>query len=101
MVSEQKNNIWLFVGLLLACFAFSVEIRYRQFETWEKTPLAFFVGERPLMTTLDAPHFLRSAREYNEGKYGKDTFQTYPGHSEKFQASLIPTECTDRSPDQY
>ena len=67
---EKKNNIWLFVGMLLCCFAFSVGVRYQQFETWKLTPQAYFVGEKPMMTTLDAPFWLRWAREYNE-----DVFQ--------------------------
>ena len=59
---ERKNNIWLFVPVLLACFAVSAGVRYHQFETWELTPQAYFVGERPMMTTLDAPYWLRWAK---------------------------------------
>ena len=70
---EMKNNFWLFIGVLLACFLVSALVRYQQFETWKKTPAAYFVGERPMMTTLDAPFWLRLAREYkdeyNDGKY--------------------------------
>ena len=68
---ERKNNIWLFVAILLACFAVSVGVRYQQFETWKKAPTLYFVDERPLMTTLDAPYWLRWAREYNEGNVEK------------------------------
>jgi hypothetical protein len=95
LFESNNNNVWLFLGVLLACFAVSAGVRYQQFETWKQTPQAYFVGERPMMTTLDAPSFLRNAREYNEGILGKDTLQTYPGHSEIFNASLIPTEFTD------
>ena len=66
---EWKFNIWLFVGVLLACFAVSVGVRYQQFETWKQSPVAYFVGERPMMTTLDAPYWLRLARVYNEGVF--------------------------------
>ena len=52
---EWKYNVWLFVGVLLACFAVSVGVRFQQFETWKENPQAYFVGERPMMTTLDAP----------------------------------------------
>ena len=69
---ELKNNTWLFVVVLLACFAVSVGVRYQQFETWKENPQAYFVGERPMMTTLDAPHWLRWAREYNEGILGQN-----------------------------
>ena len=66
-IFEFKYNVWLFVVILLACFAVSVGVRYQQFETWKENPPAYFVGERPMMTTLDAPYWLRLAREYNEG----------------------------------
>ena len=67
-----KYNSWLLAGVLLVCFLVSVGVRYQQFETWEKIPSAYFVGKRPMMTTLDAQYWLRWARGYNEGTYGKD-----------------------------
>ena len=77
---DRKNNIWLFVAVLLACFAVSAGVRYQQFETWKLTPQAYFVGERPMMTTLDAPYWLRWAREYNEGVYRrKGGLRVYQG----------------------
>ena len=77
---EWKYNVWLFVGVLLACFAVSVGVRYQQFETWKENPPAYFVGERPMMTTLDAPFWLRLAREYNEGTFRQnDRVRGYPG----------------------
>ena len=88
---DFKNNSLLFAGVLLVCFAVSVETRYQQFETWEKTPTAFFVGERPMMTTLDAPYWLRWAREYNEGTFGKinDSLREYPEGTETFRKKFI------------
>ncbi len=81
-----ENNFWLFFGVLLVCFAVSVGIRYQQFVTWKKTPEMFFVGERPMMTTLDAPYWLRMAREYNEGTFGmKDYLRNYPKSTETFR----------------
>ena len=68
-LSGRKFNVWLFVGVLLACFVVSAMVRYQQLEAWEQTPQTYYVGERPMMTTLDAPHWLRWAREYNEGVY--------------------------------
>ena len=89
---ESKNNSWLFfVVVLLACFAVSAGVRYQQFETWKKTPAAYFVGERPMMTTLDAPYWLRYARKYNEGTFGKDELRIYPESTEHFKASLAPS----------
>ena len=32
---EWKNNVWLFVGVLFACFAVSSGVRFWQLETWK------------------------------------------------------------------
>ncbi|MEC8157520.1 MAG: hypothetical protein VX080_11020, partial [SAR324 cluster bacterium] len=69
---------------LLVCYAVSVNVRYQQFVSWQKNPKAYFVGDRPMMTTLDAPYWLRWAREYNEGIYGKDELRNYPSGSSEF-----------------
>jgi len=90
---NKKHNSWLFVMVLLACFVISVGVRYQQFEIWKATPANYFVGERPMMTTLDAPYWLRLAREYNEGVYGIDILRNYPGQVEYYRA--IPTEFAD------
>jgi len=83
---EFKNNIWMFLTVLLACFSVSVGVRYKQFETWKLTPHAYFVGERPMMTTLDAPHWLRWARAYNDGVFGlKDELRLYPEGTDTFE----------------
>ena len=101
---EWKYNVWLFVGVLLACFAVSVGVRYQQFETWKENPQAYFVGERPMMTTLDAPFWLRLAREYNEGTYlQNDRVRSYPGGTETFRELSvkkisIPLSYTDPTP---
>jgi len=96
-----KNNSLLFAGVMLVCFGVSVGARYYQFEVWEKNSTAYFVGERPLMTTLDAPYWLRWAREYNEGTYGeKGGLREYPESTETFNEKLvkelsIPLKYTD------
>ena len=72
---EFNNNVWLFGSVLLGIFAFSMGVRFQQFETWKLTPQAYFVGERPLMTTLDAPFWIRLAREYNEVTFGGEALQ--------------------------
>ena len=93
---ERKNNVWLFVGVLVACFAVSTGVRYQQFETWKLTPQTYFVGERPMMTTLDAPYYLRWAREYNEGVYGqKSGLRGYPESTETFQENSVPEKYID------
>ena len=97
MPLERKYNSFLFAGVLLICFLISVGVRYQQFETWETTPSAYFVGERPMMSTLDAPYWLRWAREYNEGTYGqKGALSNYPKNTETFQDRTIPQKFRDR-----
>jgi undecaprenyl-diphosphooligosaccharide--protein glycosyltransferase len=101
---DRKYNFLLFAGVLLACFLVSVGVRYQQFETWGKTPAAYFVGERPMMTTLDAPYWLRMAREYNEGTYGqKDGLRDYPISTDTFKEMSakglnLPLKYTDQTP---
>ena len=76
---EFKNNVCLFGAVLLGVFAVSVVERFQQFETWKENPQAYFVGERPMMTTLDAPYWLRLAREYTERKSRlNDSLRNYP-----------------------
>ena len=89
-ILKSKNNFWLFTCVLILCFAFSAGVRFQQFEAWKKAPAAFFVGERPLMTTLDAPYWLRWAREYNEGIFiEKGVLRGYPENTEEFNKHLI------------
>ena len=101
---DRKNNSLLFAVVLLVCFLVSVLVRYQQFETWEKTPAAYFVGERPMMTTLDAPYWLRWAKEYNEGTYGqKDGLRGYPESTDTFKEISakelsLPLKYTDQTP---
>lgn len=88
---EVKNSTLLFFGVLLTCFAVSAGVRYQQFETWMKTPQAYFVGERPMMTTLDAPYWLRLAREYNEGISRQQSgLRRYPESTETYRESPVP-----------
>ena len=104
MPLNKKYNVWLFAGALLVCFVVSAVVRYQQLETWEKTPAAYFVGERPMMTTLDAPYWLRWAREYNNGTYGqKGGLRGYPESTETFQKMSvkefpIPLKYADPTP---
>ena len=88
-----QNNFWLFFSVLLVCFSVSVGVRYQQFETWKKTPASFFVGERPMMTTLDAPYWLRWAREYNEKTYGqKNDLRYYPESTDTLEEMFVNTK---------
>ena len=99
--AECKYNPWLFAVLLQICFLVSAGFRYQQFEIWEKTPTVYFVDERPMMTTLDAPYWLRWAREYNEGTYGADYLRSYPVGSEKFLSMSVPPKFKDSTTFHY
>jgi undecaprenyl-diphosphooligosaccharide---protein glycotransferase len=93
---EYKNNVWLFGAVLLGVFAVSTWTRYQQFATWEKTPGVYFVGERPMMTTLDAPHWLRVAREYNDGVFRqKNGLRQYPERTDDFREQGVPEKYRD------
>ena len=51
------------------------------------------------MSTLDAPFWLRWAREYNEGTYGKtDHLNSYPNNTETFKELSVPKKFLDSSP---
>ncbi|MDC0229376.1 hypothetical protein OAK48_00225 [Deltaproteobacteria bacterium] len=96
MIREKKDNVLLFIVVLLACFMVSAGVRFQQFETWKKSPDAYFVGDRPMMTTLDAPYWLRLAREYNEGIYRqKDNLHGYPEETEAFREMSVPQKFRD------
>ena len=95
LMPRWNYSPWIFLLALLVCYAVSVNVRYQQFVSWQKNPKAYFVGDRPMMTTLDAPYWLRWAREYNEGIYGKDELRNYPSGSSEFsekQNGRIPDE---------
>ena len=86
----------LFLLALLVCYGISVNVRYQQLETWKQNPQQFFVGEQPLMTTLDAPYWLRWAKEYRDGEfYGRCHKRSYPSSTQWFreqQAQIIASE---------
>jgi hypothetical protein len=95
LMPRWNYSPWIFLLALLVCYAVSVNVRYQQFVSWQKNPKAYFVGDRPMMTTLDAPYWLRMAREYNEGIYGKEELRNYPSGSIEFsekQDGRIPDE---------
>ena len=105
LMPDWNYSPWVFMVALLICYAISVHVRYQQFTTWQKNPGAYFVGERPMMTTVDAPHWLRLARKYNEGTFGSgfggtDELRLYPAGTKEFndkqkQKNFIPQEYRD------
>ena len=86
----------LFLVVLLVCYGITVNVRYQQLQTWEQNPQQFFVGEQPLMTTLDAPFWLRWAKEYRDGEfYGTGHKRSYPTNTQWFreqQAQILVNE---------
>ena len=93
---QFKNNVWLFGLVLFGVFAVSSGVRYQQFETWKQAPSAYFVGNRPMITTLDAPLWLRIAREYNEGVYlEKNSLRGYPESTDIFREQGVPDKYRD------
>ena len=100
LFTNWKYNSWLFAVVLLLCFAFSAGVRFQQFEIWEKAPNVYFVEERPLMTTLDAPFWFRLAREYNGVKFDAEVLQRKKRKEpeQTKNTKSIPTEFLDHSP---
>ena len=100
LLTDCKYNSWFFAGVLLICFAVSAGVRYQQFETWKKAPTVYFVDERPLMTTLDAPFWLRLAREYNDVKFGGEALQQKKRDKaeQSKNTESIPAEFLDHTP---
>ncbi|HBI29267.1 MAG TPA: hypothetical protein DDY54_06480, partial [Deltaproteobacteria bacterium] len=98
-VQAQRPNLWLFLAMLLVCYGLSAYMRLAQFETWKQNPRAYFVGERPMMTTLDAPYWLRLGREYQEGTYGTNKLRFYPDNTKSLSKRLAPpSEFQDQRP---
>ena len=96
LMPRWNYSTWIFILALLVCYTVSVNVRYQQFVSWQNNPKAYFVGDRPMMTTLDAPYWLRMAREYNDGIYGKDELRNYPSGSSEFSEKQ-----NDRFPDEF
>ena len=93
---EYKNNVWLFGVVLLGVFVVSAGVRYQQFETWKLTPQAYFVGERPMMTTLDAPYWISMARQYNEEvNPQKGVLRGYPEGLDPSHIFSVPAKYRD------
>ena len=59
----------LFIVVLLITYGLTVESRWHQFDVWRSTPERHFVDEIPLVSTADAPYYLRLAKEHSLGEY--------------------------------
>ncbi|MGA1599137.1 MAG: hypothetical protein ACO4AU_08800 [bacterium] len=84
-LQNPRPHLGLFLIALIALYALSAHIRFEQFERWKENRGAYFVGDRPMMTTLDAPFWLRMGREHNEGIYGVDELRNYPDGTTAFR----------------
>lgn len=75
----RVENKWLSSEVVSQCFfviisltlltAFSVKLRVDQYIAWQKEPQVFFVNDIPMMTTHDAYHWLKLAKDYKDGAY--------------------------------
>ena len=84
-LNERKYNSLLFAIFLLVSFSLSVFVRHQQLGIWEKNPKMFFVGDSPMMSTLDAPYWIRWAKKYNNGTFGEqDELRNYPEGKRKY-----------------
>lgn len=70
MKKNKSILSWFFVILSLVLLtAFSVKLRTDQYAAWQNEPQSFFVNDIPLMTTHDAYHWLKIAKDYKGGTY--------------------------------
>ncbi len=80
-LSLSSGSGLLFIIVLLLSYTLTVQQRYAQFQHWQAQPEVFFVEGSPLVTTADAPYYLRLAREFAEDKFkpgGLDRKREYP-----------------------
>jgi dolichyl-diphosphooligosaccharide--protein glycosyltransferase len=85
-VKQRLIQLGLFIVAVLVCYGISVQVRHQQLETWRSNPQQFFVGDMPLMTTLDAPFYMRWAREFRDGEYyGTGHKRAYPSSTDWFR----------------
>jgi len=69
----------LFVAVLFLCYALAVQSRWSQFSVWQENPSVYFLGQTPLVSTADAPYYLRLARDYSLGEYPRiDSKREFP-----------------------
>ncbi len=71
----------IFLVLLFIVYIVSAYARVQQYHHWRQHKALYFVGPYPAMTTLDAYHWLRYAKDYKNGTYipgGKDRLVAYP-----------------------
>ncbi len=78
----------IFVALLIIMTIICSYGRYWQYQNWKQHKAVYFPDGIPAMTTLDAYHWLRYAKDYKNGTYipgGKDKLVMYPdgGHYPK------------------
>lgn len=77
----SKQSFIIYLLIALSIFAFSVNARYAQFNSWKQDRQHYFYNNTPMMTTLDAYKYIRHAKEINAGKYipaGNDINIFYP-----------------------
>lgn len=64
---EANYTLPIFIGALLICVSLSAGIRFKQYSVWIENPKTHFVGDIPMMTTLDSYHWFKHAKDYKAG----------------------------------
>lgn len=79
MIKNRAEIIFVLLSILVA-FTFSVYERYKQLDTWKASQGKYFVKELPSVSTMDAYHWLRFARDKVDGtyKYGSKDLRGFP-----------------------
>ncbi|TAN41186.1 MAG: hypothetical protein EPN22_15740 [Nitrospirae bacterium] len=67
-----KYNFIFFLVAVIICVSVSTGVRFKQYSIWTETPQAHFVGDIPMMTTLDSYYWFKFAKDYTAGTLPAD-----------------------------
>lgn len=82
----KKISFFIVFACVLSIYFLSGYQRFESYKNWQEQESIYFVDNIPAMTTLDAYYWLKIAKDYDNGKLGKDeknVLKTYPD-GEKF-----------------
>ncbi|MBF0328048.1 MAG: hypothetical protein HQL10_02730 [Nitrospirae bacterium] len=60
-------NLIIFIVAVAICVSVSAGVRFKQYSVWTENPATHFVGNIPMMTTLDSYHWFKHAKDYKAG----------------------------------
>ncbi|MBF0516313.1 MAG: hypothetical protein HQK97_04205 [Nitrospirae bacterium] len=89
LTTPMGSGLTAAIIAIAICFSLSAFVRLYEYHQWKQNPGNYFVGETPMMTTVDAFYWVRLAREYKNktyyegpregsGKYVIDTLRNFP-----------------------